>query len=408
MFMREEMESLGEQIAAHAAHLDAAMHDVLSEIRTFDTGGGWGFAGATSCAHWLSWRVGWDLGTARERVRVAHRLVELPLVDDGLRTGALSYSKARAITRVATPENEALLVQCALCSTAAQLEKICRKYRSVQRAAGMERDEEQARRVVTRRNLDCGLTRIEATLRPEEAALVWAAIEQAAKRVSAETFDRADGLCALARGEQAPFEVVVTIDASALAGDDDAPGELADGTGVSAETCRRLTCDGGVVEMHVGNHGQPLNVGRRTRSIPTAILRALNHRDDTCRFPGCTNRVFTEGHHIEHWALGGETSLWNLVRLCTQHHPLVHEHGWRVELDEHQQPRFYDPCGRLVDEVPKRAAPIRPHFADVSAETNVPQWDGRPVQYGAVIDALVSADGLNRQSTDSTVTTTAR
>lgn len=95
--MREEMESLGDRIAESAAHLDAAMHRLLADVRAFDLGGSWSLQGALSCAHWLSWRVGWDLGTARERVRVAHRLAELPDVDDALRRGALSYSKVRAI-----------------------------------------------------------------------------------------------------------------------------------------------------------------------------------------------------------------------------------------------------------------------------------------------------------------------
>jgi hypothetical protein len=100
--MDGELEQLGERIAEQAAHLDAAMHRVLADLREFDERGGWYRQGAKSCAHWLSWRVGWDLVTSRERVRVAKRLGELPGIDDALRRGEVSYSKKRAKDRRAS------------------------------------------------------------------------------------------------------------------------------------------------------------------------------------------------------------------------------------------------------------------------------------------------------------------
>ncbi|MBP9087200.1 MAG: DUF222 domain-containing protein [Kofleriaceae bacterium] len=106
-----DVDALGDQIAEMSAHIDAAMHRLLTAIREFDIGAGWHVQGALSCAHWLAWRVGWDLRTARERVRVARKLAELPLVDEELRRGAMSYSQARAITRVATAEKEARWVE---------------------------------------------------------------------------------------------------------------------------------------------------------------------------------------------------------------------------------------------------------------------------------------------------------
>ena len=129
---------------------------------------------------------------------------------------------------------------------------------------------------------------------------------------------------------RAPVGVVLTISRDALAfatTTTPAVGCLADGTGVSAETARRLACDCGVVHLDEGADGQPLSVGRRTRSIPTAIARALARRDTTCRFPGCTNRRFLDGHHLTHWIHGGATSLDNLCRLCSSHHRYVHERG---------------------------------------------------------------------------------
>ena len=114
-------EELGQEIATLAAHIDAATHRMLRCIRQFDESGGWADQGATSCAHWLSWRIGLDRGTAREKVRVARALGELSAIDEAFGLAVLSYSKVRALTRVATPENEEALLQMALYGTAAQL-----------------------------------------------------------------------------------------------------------------------------------------------------------------------------------------------------------------------------------------------------------------------------------------------
>ena len=199
---------------------------------------------------------------------------------------------------------------------------------------------------------------------------------------------RVDGLVAMAqavlRGDapsRAPIEVVLTISRDALAsvGDGgaatdatagtiattsrpaDASGAsaiacFADGTAVSAETARRLACDCGVVAMTTDAAGNPLSVGRRTRSIPAAIARALARRDATCRFPGCTNRRFLDGHHLTHWIHGGETALANLCRLCPTHHRYVHEHGYRVELRDGEPVFFYR--GREIHAEPPRPRAI--------------------------------------------------
>ena len=265
--MTEDLESLGERIAEQAAHLDAALHRLLTDLRAFDRGGGWHAQGARSCAHWLSWRVGWGLGTAREHVRVADRLADLPLLDDALRRGEVSYSKIRAITRVATPENEAALLEIARLSSGHQLETVCRKYRSVLlHDADPDPEGDRQRRWVARWDTADGMVRIEAVLHPEEAALVWAALDHRAQqqcreshRVSAETsssaptavpsaapaaspdkragsahahparsrapFDRADALVQLAQGylrgdrpDRSPIELVVSVPAETCGG----------------------------------------------------------------------------------------------------------------------------------------------------------------------------------------------
>jgi len=255
--MAQDIESLGEWIAEQAAHLDAATHRLLTAVRDFDAAGGWFKQGARSCAEWLSWRVGWSRQTARDRVRVAQRLAELPLIDDELRRGALSYCKVRAMTRVATPATEAALVELAKCSTGAQLDRICRKYAAVQRQ-GTEPDAryDAEHRHVSRRELDSGFVEITARLHPEEAAAVWAALDRVVKerfREAAQPGERsvrgpggrADALVALAqevlRGDspnRSPIELVITTDADSLRDQGSAAdpiGTTGDGTCVSAD-----------------------------------------------------------------------------------------------------------------------------------------------------------------------------
>ncbi len=198
-----DVDALGAQIAEMSAHIDAAMHRLLTAIREFDVASGWHVHGALSCAHWLAWRVGWDLRTARERVRVARKLAELPLVDEQLRLGAMSYSQARAITRVATADKEAVWVEYAKRMPASQLDQLCRSYENVKAydhahgvavgkmTGAMAAAQVAAQRTVTRRSLDNGMVKFEVVLPSDEAAIVWAALNAAidtssAKRTAAE------------------------------------------------------------------------------------------------------------------------------------------------------------------------------------------------------------------------------
>ena len=183
--MDSELDQLGERIAEQAAHLDAAMHRLLADLREFDQRGGWHVQGAMSCAHWLAWRVSWDLGTARDRVRVARKLAEFSAIDDALRRGEISYSKVRAMVRVATPANEQLLLEHARLMTAAHLEKLCRKYALVQRhGQDVRPGDDVQRRYVRRRDTEDGMVKIEAVLHAEEAELVWTMLNHAAAQLA--------------------------------------------------------------------------------------------------------------------------------------------------------------------------------------------------------------------------------
>ena len=171
-------EILGNRIADLAARIQAATWELLVLIRQFDAGGGWeGFA---SCAAWLSWRIGLAPGAAREHVRVARALAELPKLSDAMRRGAVSYSKLRAVTRVATPETEQVLLDVALAGTATHVEQVVRTWRRVDRAA--EQAEEQQRhesRALDTWVDDGGMVVVRGRLTPEVGAVVRRALEAA-------------------------------------------------------------------------------------------------------------------------------------------------------------------------------------------------------------------------------------
>jgi hypothetical protein len=132
-----------------------------------------------------------------------------------------------------------------------------------------------------------------------------------------------------------------------------------------------LSCDGSIVEITDGPRGEPLSVGRKQRTVPIAIKRALWARDGGCAFPGCNHTRFIAAHHVRHWSRGGETSLANTMLLCSAHHRLVHEGGYTIRRDEHDRWYFRRPDGRAIPAHGYRAEDMRDdvdHASDVSAE----------------------------------------
>ena len=272
-----------------------------------------------------------------------------------------------------------------------------------------------AQRTVTRRSLDNGMVKFEVVLASDEAAIVWAALNAATVKKCAEQTpaepsraepslvestaanafsitqtpaeptteesspgkhfakaptstdrgqQRADAFMNIIqdrmRGNRllrTPIEIIITVPHACLHGSA-GPSDLAmmaDGEVIAASTARRFCCDAGVVVAHVDANGVPLSVGRKTRTIPAAINRALRLRDRTCRFPGCTHSRYVDGHHIEHWANGGATALSNLMLLCSTHHTLLHEGGYRVEANGANGWDFFDQRNRRIEAQPARS-----------------------------------------------------
>jgi hypothetical protein len=290
--------------------------------------------------------------------------------------------------------------------------------------------------------------RITLQLPADEAALVMKAIDVSAEFLStgatsttsptsktanatdmprrARRLDRADGIVAMAdqilRGALSatnaepapnearalpknPSEILVQIDANTLTG------SLEDGSGLAPETAKRLLCDAGIVPCCEDEHGHILDIGRKTRTIPAAIRRALMRRDGGCRFPGCQNHRFVDGHHLHHWTRGGETRLDNLVLLCRKHHRAVHELGFSVELSETSAAlRFFQPDGRPLPNVAERTPPRSPgipHLCKqrdhrhIQAFTAMPTWDGSPLDHDRLDRSVVALQAGHAVSTPS-------
>src|SRR5438477_1754570 len=174
-----ELDRLGEEIAELSAHLEAATARLLDLIREFDARGGWN-QGFRSCADWLSWRVGVDLGAARERVRVARALGSLPRIAKALARGELSYAKVRALTRVATPETEERLLAVGRAGTASHVERIVRGWRRVDAIAeGREAARLHKSRAVHVYQDEDGMVVIRGRLTPEAGAVLMQALAAA-------------------------------------------------------------------------------------------------------------------------------------------------------------------------------------------------------------------------------------
>ena len=487
-----DLDHLGDRIAELSARIDAATYELLCYLHQFNQQYGW--EGFRSCAHWLNWRTGLDLGAAREKLRVAAALDALPHISAAMACGRLSYSKVRALSRVAAPATEAWLLAVACGATAAQVERLVRGWRQADQAA--QADGEQVRlasRMLSTQVDDNGMLLLRARLTPEVGAVLLRAVEAALEQVPAPAAPAAEGneptiaqrradalglvaesaltggldpgnpgdrfqvivhvpadtlaarepasspprvsaeprdaspaasqpvAAAAHAGREtaaggasetataAPHVAAATSEASAGAGEPAPPAagldagqaviEQAGGLHLGREAARRLACDAALVALRHGANGEVLDVGRRTRAVPTALRRALLDRDRSqCQFPGCTSR-HCDAHHVVHWADGGETRLQNLVLCCRFHHRALHEEGFQVVADAAGQFRFLRPDGVPLPAEPPAAcwegAPLAPTDARLAAagvsigpHTATPDWYGESLDLTAALEVL--------------------
>jgi hypothetical protein len=206
------------------------------------------------------------------------------------------------------------------------------------------------------------------------------------------------------------YQVVVHVDAETLHTPAAGRCEIEQGPAIPAETARRISCDSSLLSVLENEHGEPLDVGRKTRSIPPAIRRALNTRDGGCRFPGCTHQRYVDAHHIEHWADGGETKLSNLVTLCRLHHRLVHEGEIMIEAQAGGGWRFLHPDGRHF-EVIRCSPPAEYDWEDleqthaelgiqIDSKTAATRWQGERMDYDLGVWVLCQQAERGRNGAD--------
>ena len=370
----QSIDELASEICSLAGHINAANHRFLTLVAEFDRRNGWSDSASQSCAHWLNWKCGIAMGAAREKVRVARALENLPKLSSAMASGKLSYSKAREITRIGNPGNEDYLLMIAEHGTAAHVEKLVRAYRRCQEAEELSREQrQQQNRRVSFRYDDDGSLILTCHLPAEAGAMVMKALDIAvdslpvhenvpagtSRQVMPYSARRADALARVAESFLAHDvlespgadrqQIIVHVAAETLRNRGAGCCEIEHGPAIAAETARRFACDASVLTLIEDKAGEPLDVGRKTRTISAPLHRLLTARDKGCRFPGCCNARYIDMHHIKHWANGGETKPSNLISLCRFHHRAVHEGGFNVEILDDGPVRFVRPDGDAVD-----------------------------------------------------------
>ena len=524
-------EQLADKITTLAGQINAANYRFLKLIAEFDRRTAWEGAGIRSCAFWLNWKCSININAAREKVRVARALEELPEINEAFKKGELSYSKVRAMTRVATDSNESYLLNIAQYGTAQHVEKLVGTFRTVSRVEDFsgadaisvmgELDESvvvsdhefEQRREQKRyesRGVSCyqdneGMWIIKAKLPAEEGGLLVKVLEELgnnladsnlkenqppesneknSQNLSAERFSeykkddlsdkkllnktlfknepllskeepltfpqrRADALTTIAESflaktaDNTEFSTLkgaercqlvlhvhhgragsIKDDASSDAKDDVQLDADLDGRWLVPDTALRLACDAGLQVVEEDAVGNVLNIGRRSRIIPPAMSRALAIRDGGCQFPGCCETRFVEGHHIKHWANGGDTKLDNLVTLCRYHHRELHKGRFFISVNPESNKlerfadrlcfstvdRYFDSpfnrskdfviapnpakftCACCDDSVLEKSLP-KAIYDGIDENTAVTKWQGEGMDLGMAIEGLIRASG---------------
>ena len=357
--------------------------EFLRLLLEFDRRGAYLEWGLRDTAAWLDAKCGISRVTAREKVRVARALYELDLIPKSFEEGFLSYSQVRALTRYADINNEAPLLELAMPCPASELEVRLREMENGELLNPRDGEIKENHRL-TRHDGEGDRVRFRIELSREDSEVLVKALEVAKAELrecgpavsgdGSEAALCADALTLIARrtlsgcfrpsAREGAFWFQPNMTEAVL--DDPAPEQsgpahlvtvhvdekaLSGGGGHSdlpAPVVKRLLCDGAIVGLVEDKDGVPLSVGRKTRTVPVGIRRALEARDRTCRYPGCNHARWLDAHHVEHWTDGGETGLENLVLLCTHHHKLLHEGEFQILSHGEKGQFFAKPDGNPI------------------------------------------------------------
>jgi hypothetical protein len=352
--------------------VDRLESEFIRRLQHFDQIGGAQAEGAVSTVSWVRSNCRLTGAAAAERVRMARVLADLPRTTESFRAGRAGFTNVSLIARLAEDVGaaavagvEETLVPAAEALDAGRMHVLTAFTRYRLDANGAL---EEDNRIHQRRWFSCdqtygGVFVLRGELDSEGGAVLKTALDalSAPAGPSDERHGsqrRADALVELAsrqlRGGTLPAvhgrrpHLTLTADAATLRRLQGAePGDVQGIGPVHAETARRVACDSVLTMATIAGHGEPPSIGRASRTVSAAMRTALGLRDGGCRFPGCDRPLeWTDGHHIRHWADGGETSLDNLVSLCRRHHRAVHEEGWQITLGPDRKIVVTEPCGR--------------------------------------------------------------
>ncbi|MBJ7288537.1 MAG: DUF222 domain-containing protein [Williamsia sp.] len=424
--------ALTERVVGYASQIAALTARFLDLLREFDTRGVWSGEGINSCAHWLSWRTGLSLRAAQDHLRIAHALHDLPQMHEAFAEGRLSYSKVRALTRVATPDREEELVSVALSATAAQVEKIVRSIRHIDRSEDESRSGHIESTAQWRWN-DDGTLAVTMRLAPVDGARFLAGVVRSeyertrtaddpdvplpdsddtsgdsAPRSASGAVDLwrhvpsniADAVVAMADTAQTVIampefapgaEVVIHSETDADA--DSAQAHLDAGPAITGAEVDEASCGGSTrrVTHRKGRKGVALKMGRKRRLPTRALLRVVFERDRGCRHPGCGRTRHLHAHHVRFWRDGGTTDPDNLIMLCSTHHRALHHGGFSIRALGAQQFSFHRTDGSLIEVAPATQAPAnwRPD-AHIAPDAVEPVGGGR-LDLGYTLEVLYAA-----------------
>jgi hypothetical protein len=343
--------------AADVAHvrIGTAHRELLAALAAIDRSARWEADGARDCVHWVQMRYGISTWKAERWVQAAHALEALPAVAEALEQGILGIDKVVELTRFAEFDTEDGLVRWARHVPAGAI----RHRGELERRRARDDVETTERARSVRWWHEHERLQMHADLPPAEGQVVRATLERLTERVPPMPEEtgpwdlparRADALVALCSAASSPggrgpvTTVVVHAQLDGLAAGSHGC-EIEDGPVIAPATAERLACNARIQTVIEDANREVVRLGRMRREPPAWMLRQVRYRDRGCVFPGCGARAFTEAHHVVWWSRGGATDLENLVLICSFHHRLVHEYGWRLSRTPDGQVRWFRPNG---------------------------------------------------------------
>ncbi len=376
--MPSDEAEIRQRLKALSQDMNSCKADLLELLVRFDDLKGWKSGGACHCAAWMNFEIGISMQLGWEYLRVDRKLRSLPVTTALFRAGKLSWSKIRLIVNVADKDNEKTLCHASLDASVTGVKTLCEGYRWQENANEEDQGETENLKALKQwesrflywNEASNGNTHIRLSLPPDLAQAFLNSVEHSVNQLedseSKISQRRADAAVLMAESSLQSagreiatadrYQVIVSVDESALNVKDDKTGNVesqsasADndipkkrptvkGAGpIARETARRIACDCSV-SVHTTSHGEPVDIGRKSRIWPNAMARAIKDRDQHCQWPGCSHSQNLHIHHVEHWADGGTTCVSNAASLCSYHHHLVHEGGYviqHVDSSEHR------------------------------------------------------------------------